>query len=851
MSEYEATKSIPDDPDDDEITDDRPSDEPEEDSPTSSETESSIDDPESLPEHDTVRGVARANSVTEGGEVIGVQNNFYQQEQILIESLEKEFLGDAFFGPTRLSPDHFEPFVKDRLVQNSRRIIYQHEELEDLESRCERHRILLLEGPPNVGKGSLVECLAARLCRERGPRELKVCRHAFSRRLKVSLRTLISEKEDFRKSVILIENIFDHENEDMLEFARETNELRLKAFEDELDEANSFLIFTYDTGLRPAGLHPVLRERVLEIHGPSKKQLETFLIDTARRRLEGNGQQGPDAGRPVLDDIVSRHASTLIEQLRSLPRIEIFVCGPLLKLARRQNVTLDDVLMEIERLDRGCFQEESEDLDALVYLLALTICHAGPKDLDIPWFHFEGLRHRIETKMRQELRLENEQRPPRELSRESELLRRFGAEVIRGAEGDRIRFLDPERPAKLWIDLLGDGRRLAAAVVPVLEELSASPAYYLRWHAGWALGRLSQLDHHGLFGRLFHRWAKGAKSQPPHQAKRVGSLVQGALLSGDQRLASLARGRVCTLYRDSNTKEAEVALLILGEAAHIDFPWALAEMRQIVQNHLLPPLDSLETWETERRRIESTTQRLTGSANWRRLIAGLHDEQLEQDLKENLPRLFPDAKYRVLMAWQYTLVGLCFGLDAGPLLRELKSWMPAGETRFSRLLALLFLRPRGLVEILERFPVRVSNENRNESWSTLLVAAAASEKGPRKLAELMLDLHMGARQLPGAMGRALEKRWYTMLVKWTRQACGSDMYRPVVIDLWRELHKTLYPEIRDKLADLLDDPEFGAAGTKMEGFVQEIRQALTRRPGLVALADRKVPRPLGPEELLT
>ena len=739
-----------------------------------------------------------------------------------------EMVAQAGFGagPDRLTEDHFTTLIRADLDRTITQIVCDSDEVEQLVHVSQQHQLLLLEGRRGLGKGQLALKVASRLCGIRSLERLQRSSVRMSRHLQVDLHRLFSKTRSFEKSVILIEDAFDFGNDSLVRLARGTDAAARDSLESSLRQKDTWLILTYDDSKHP-DLHHALADRRHVVRGPKPEQLVRFLERSAQKRVaqleEGAASQISEALRVFLEN----HGRTIASSLGSASRIERFVNSRLLKLVDGRESNLEAALAETDQLDTWLFEEVVPDLPALVFVLALTLCHAGPEAGAARWFEFEVLRQRLALYLRRELGKHRETRDSSDLCAERELLRRLRVEIAPGPGGPVVRFLDDRQAELIWGTLLGNGRQLAALLIPWLESLATAKEYFLRRLAGWALGRLGSLDHQALFNRVFSFWANRSSDPGAPQLTSFGALLQAAFGGTDTGLAKSCRESLRGLLNDSSPDRVRAGLLSLVDLGLIEPEFAVAEMQPVFRKWLLPPLKGLEKWEGERRRIESAVQQRYGSYRLRSQLSRVVDQDLEHALHFNLSKIFgAERELKVLTASQYALVGLGFGVGLIPVVRELKAWLPAGKTELAPVLSLLFLRPQGIIEILEQYNIRWNEgASREEKWSPILVSAMLEERGVAHLADFLFELYLGAGQFPHAIERALLTRWIALVELWTRQAATSGpRCRELVLNLWAHLWRLPDIDLRQKLADLVNHPEFGIPGTELGNVVEEIRQ---------------------------
>lgn len=697
-------------------------------------------------------------------------------------------------------------------------------ELQRLVGSLLNHRILLLEGAPEIGKRHLATKLASLLGNQGRIEELRRLRSPVSRTTKVNLETLLA-KGRIEKSLILIENAFHSGNEDLACIAKDTDSAARDALEIRLRETRSWLILTYDEDRCP-DLHPAMLERRERIRGPQAEQLEDFLKSCAVHRLIRDRWPYEEERSRRLDLILEQESKSIVQALGSAPRIERFVVDQLSLALSDTNWTLDRALARAESLESWLIEDIGSDLDALAYVLALTVCHVKHVEQPIRWFQFDALRRSLVEYLRRQLGGEQkEPRHPRELCTEPELMRRLQVEIVGDPEGDLIRFIDDRRAEKIWKSLFGKGRQLAGILVSWLEEVAGHDMYLLRRRAGWVLGLLSQLDHAGICRRLLSIWSQKS-SEPRHlHAASLGALVQSAFLSEDKQLSHAVVGWVRILLRGSVVNEVKAGLLCLRDLGLGDLRLAVAEMKLILEKWLLPCLDGLEETDLnlkEKRRAYKKTRsyRLHGD------VRRAYEDAFKTRLDLEMARLFPlKAEFRILLAAQHSLIAL--GLQCGviALLKELHHWFSAKDGELAPLAALMFLRPRGLASSLDRF-LLASSEDKDDTIesSPFLIGLWSEAQGASVLADFLLEVYLGASQLPTSFKHVLVDNWVGLVEGWTRQAARTDLFHEPVMDLWRRLLRAPDLELRGRLNDLLENPEWCVPGTLLGEFVTEIGQ---------------------------
>jgi hypothetical protein len=741
-------------------------------------------------------------------------NYFYSENNSLDEGTDQDS------GPRKLDIKHFDIISKARLETFRKEIVVQQQEIDGLLRTSSFQRIFLLEGPPELGKGQIGLKLATELAQRKSIQQVQRSRISLMANTRVDLGDLLKDEKNWKDSLILLDNALRHGNRSLLRLAREMDTVGLNTLEGRLRRLGSYVVLTYDEG-QIATFHTSIRTRVHKVTGPSEEQLREFLQKGAEDlcNCEGN----PGRQRKLEEFLKSK--SQIVAKLKTIPRILRFIQTSLL-LVLEGKIALESALEQSDQLDAWLLEQRSADQQELVFALALTLCHAGPPGIPIRWYQFERLRQELDGFLRGELGQEKNPRNVLDLCRDPEILNKLQVEILPDQDGAVIRFIDENRAERLWRCLLGPGRRLCAMAVPLLSRLGDAEEFFLRRQAGWALGRMSQLEPTNIFGRFYNTWAIKVDHPRAAHLTALTSLVQGAVVVGDPHLKTFGIEKLRSSLSDSSFQRIGTGLLALTGLGLIDPRSALDLMKPVFQNILQPCLTRLDRQGKKGPQIETTTFRLIQNHQLRSKISSFYDDAREVELLVELPNAFPeDGELKILMAAQFSLIGLSLSLGTSTVLNELRRWVPAGKAELAPLLAFSFLRAQGMAEVLERNKTVIYKEgDKREYWSPILSSAASNANGEKDLADFLFEIYLGACQLPGIAAKVVTSRWLALIEHWTRQAAEGSEFRDSVVNLWGHLLRAPDLEQREKLGNLLAHPEFGAPGTRLGELVGHIRR---------------------------
>lgn len=760
------------------------------------------------PPQATDHASAAAGDRSEIHELSGVDNTaigMIKAEQV---NFENNLVKDFANLQRHLKPSHFDALDVDEVIHDSEEILCDGRQAQRLFEFLDEQRFLVLAGESELGKETLARLLAARLCQAHSLDGVLRYRTSPHRELRIDLKKLYEGERSFRRRIVILKDVFQQQNHDLIQFARSADRTSLNTFRKQLSACDSFLIFTSDTEKVPSG-RPEWQSLVLEAEAPSMEIRLAFLERASVQLIQEASEAGPN-------DFLDTQGEHIAEAMKTIPRIERFVRNWLLQVVSG-DVSLERALRHANNLDRWLLEDRADDLEILSATLAMIICHAHPDITGAPWFQFERMRQQVFDHLRVQLRRHREPLDPEILCREPEILRLLDAEVQASPDGlgDQVRFVKHQLAEQLWTTLLGSGRRLLAAVAPLLDRLLNAEEFFLRLSAARALGRIGQIDPYGIVLPRLGRWSRDDDS-----SEAIGPLMQGVLGSEHREFRSLCERQFQNLVRSDEIARSRAGILALRAIGSLDLNFAMRELRWIAKERLQPRLKEFERLHRETKYFEAEVQRQTRWADLRRAVS----KELNKDLYDLLGKIFPPKEeFQIFAAVQYTLVGLCFELDAHRVIGALKSWMPAGKAGMGPLLSLMLLRDAGFVEILERFPVDVAvEEDQTEQWSHFIYWNFCADETMACLRDFLFEIYLGIGRFPVLIQRALRWRFKELLKNWSRQACKGQFCRPGVIALLSGLLEAPDQQLRDEIFDLLQgDPDFSKSGSRLAELAAE------------------------------
>ncbi len=159
-----------------------------------------------------------------------------------------------------------------------------------------------------------------------------------------------------------------------------------------------------------------------------------------------------------------------MRELKTVPRVARFVQEYLAEVIEG-SLSIRQALGRIDDLSHWLTDDLGGDLDAQAAALAIVLGSAVPPASGVPWLAFDDLRRAITERLREELRISEDQpSSPLELGRDSLHRARAYIAVMPSALSDLVRFRDERYPQRLWQALLGPARELATMIDSATPE---------------------------------------------------------------------------------------------------------------------------------------------------------------------------------------------------------------------------------------------------------------------------------------------------------------------------------------------------------------------------------------------
>jgi hypothetical protein len=345
--------------------------------------------------------------------------------------------------------------------------------------------------------------------------------------------------------------------------------------------------------------------------------------------------------------------------------------------------------------------------------------------------------------------------------------------------GQAVRFTEQRTSDSLWRVLLGPGRALLATVAPALGELSASEHHTVREIAARSLGRLGEIEPRAV---TLPQIRTRLQSDSHWEAFSLGEILVGSAKGRDTSyfhgcLAEVLRA----IDRTDDSSIAAHGLMSLVPLGAVEPLRVMELLHDLLSRRLSDPDDRRPPLS---RRIQDVIDRLGGDE---RTAEQLSPGELEVLAFSTLGK----PALVALQGTQFVLVGLCLRCDPIPVLERVTAWMEEDPCTIAPWVALLALRKRGLLRLLEQSsqqrprPREEEDDRdgwRSESFSRILLAAD-DDDSIRSVARFLERAFASCELFPARLRQHLQQRLLGQLRTWVEAAAPVPWLRPRVVSL--------------------------------------------------------------------
>jgi hypothetical protein len=721
----------------------------------------------------------------------------------------------------RIQPENFKHLSREDLERESDELIRP--DLELLTQRLKERRLLFLTGAPESGKATIACTLGLRLGDGEPITEVLLYPRPLERGTEFDFLEL-AESDSYHNRLVIFKDVLAQKSNEFKRFVAELGEADVTRYSRLLAANRSYWLFTSDTNQIESREKLSSLGLLCELPPVSGDLLTQGLYRKFERLLSSRPEVKEH--RAQIQSLIEAEGAQIAAKLGTLPRIERFVQEWLLKAADG-SLPLDEALDRLDDLAPWFLESLSEDFETWSYVLALTLCQAAPAASErVSWIRFDQFRQALTRVLYRELKRKPGERNPSSLCAEEELRRIAAVEIdeANGTEACAIRFREDFYPIRLWKSLLGPGRQILGVLMPALREFLHSPEPGLRTTAARALGRIAELDPYGIAIPLL--WEMPGKDRF-RNAQVLGQVLRGMLGSGASKYRALGLRELRSILSHHEAERACIGILCLSEIGATDPNLALQEIRSVLSTRLAPRFEDLGKLHRLVQLIEWSAQNPEDKTD--------AQKALQKIQAGNVDPLLSDREREMLEAVYIVLADLCLFYDSPmELVDRLTEWSQKPEEPLTHLITIVALSRGGLIDILNRFKVVMTEGNDlipdgGEECNLILYWAwRLGRETARRLGSFLEMLYLHTSPFPGVLRQALRKRWLASLKNWARQACSAPPCRAMIVDVFDGLISAESPEVRQEALHLLKfDPDFAKPDSDLEALAIEI---ITRTP---------------------
>jgi len=692
----------------------------------------------------------------------------------------------------------------------------------------DKHRVILLSGAQQIGKGTVAKYLAAELAvRQKLTRETYVVGPLESR-VRILLRELAGD-ETFGSRVTIFEDAFDHANKDLVTFFR-SDSAALEELRTSLTANDAYFIFTTASAPMDAFRN---RLRVSCFEVAPRPELVPAVVERKLAWLESQPDSVKEKAQEIRD-----HRDLLVSKLQTVPRVASMIDDYLGGAER-----FDAVLERHASASPSLLDDLQTDVDAWCFALTLALAETADKPLSFSSFerlrraltsHVKGTRELVP---RFGIRRRAESQPRRSATAwlsDKLLLTRCRAVFRRDAAGmrDVMAFTDSGCGQRIRESLLDHHRRLLLMLAPFLRDMAEGKVddeipLPLRLLAAHTLGLVGMIDPPEIALPLLATASEWVSRLDGSLRQLVGPLVRGALAAQDERYRTAVLAAVDYLadvpedaFDEASAARLLTAINAYSQLGHYPAARPMVQFRRIAERHCAPALASayahfVEVEVSNREQAAARSQKASDEARDR---GRMHLDMGMADL----------AKCAAVAEPLQSAIGrLCHDDVHG--LTAMRDWLSVGGAEMRLLVPYMFLVSGGIADALDYFATAAADAtDGTKAINAIIFAAAASRQSQHDLAAFFCDLYGAIGKNPSIavdLQEELENSLSECLIRWVVAAAPVPQFRRGMEELFGTLAAARGGFMRRWLFALIRKPAF-TQSEEMKEFASAARRQM-------------------------
>jgi hypothetical protein len=546
-----------------------------------------------------------------------------------------------------------------------------------------------------------------------------------------------------------------------------------------------------------------------------------YLLDglrhLARRLLAESEEQFENIRHERIEELIASEGELIAKELKGMARIAS-LASEYLPQVLREEISLRDALRRVKDFGPWLLQELPEHPSTWATVVALVLCSASATQEGAPWCQFEAVRRALLQHVSREQGKRRCRRSLQEICSGGDVLRQARAEIVRESSPVRIQFLERRYPELLWEVLLGQGRDVTAAVIPLLKTLAESDDLYTGRAAASALGRIGQLDPRYITYPLIRKWSapdgtRGNRRNFRDRGALLGSFFQGVLgAREDEDYQRECLQFLQWLLQADTTGTVQAAIVSLSDIAISDrlhFEFSMRALRDVAEKRLAPQWDLL-------RDFADTVRKLDRNGGKERVLLLLKEILKVNGTVDDIPRLTTTVfdvlivapeSLPILYSFEASLSRLFLShQERRALLECLVEWFQEDQEKLGPAVTYIFLKSEGISSRLERLAALPRSSDGAEAVGSLFLESVHDDpKGIAALSRFLEQLHLHLRAFPGLMRVVLEASYLRLLSSCAREGKFIPRLRPTVVDILTHLFESRDEEMSARILRLAQE----------------------------------------------
>lgn len=698
---------------------------------------------------------------------------------------------DKSFKISKFSIDDTIPLQAEIINCVEQTFIYPMNRLEDLSSCLMQYRMLLLTGEPGTGKNFTAIFLAHHIIKETTKNYEIRWHDLYLKGMDDDPIRMAKNTKNLNGKIVIFKDAFSTPKNVLMDFFRSCSREQIAHICNNLEERDSFFIFTADSHTFDQYLlsNLTIKREICSLD-------QDLLSKGFEFKLKHFCDLSPKRDYIKVAQLLENKKQEIILKMRQLSKIAHFIEDYLDKIlfdGKSIDEALEEVLDSKKRLEHLFLEElgaNKTEFEAWAFALCLSLFNG------ISYANFHEIHREVTMLL---LRRLDPYRTFKEFTftaTEGNFIEKCGAHIIKdtGEHFYRIEFRNQEDQKILLNILMQNYQKILLEIIPFLEKyVETHFRSKQRRSAAVNIGRIGVLDPESIIFRIIDKWTILAMQDDFHW-ENVGFIYEGIMTSDDKDYKKYCLNKLNIMAFSDDIEDQWTAIAAYKHIGLHDLEFALDELRKI-QEEAIARMDSRQ------------------NENILDFIYSQDSDSNPHDLLEKMDQIYNETIYLISYV-RYSIVALSSSAISEPiainpieLLHELRKWVHKGNQNSRGNTAIFFLGPSGILEELENIEVIYSDEedkDKKEKLRTnlLLYSLASNEESISKLADFINDIYKKSfPEFHLEIEKDLKKKLFEHMEKWTVESLYNDRVSDALKNLFSQIYQTGDEKMKDSLWD--------------------------------------------------